>query len=139
VTYKQLRLAHVVPTCRVERVGLDLTNGVQRHDILHRVVRGVRRGLLVTEHTTGALPPVALSELTADLPAGLKWWILETPSSDPGPVNDLRTDQWQIANRLDVRAEGLRLAAKRLQQLETDAVEQRGSAGLGAVWLLSRS
>ena len=139
VTYKQLRLAHVQPTCRVERVALDLSDGLQRHDVLHRLVSDVTRGLLVTEHTTGALPPMALSELTADLPAGLKWWILDTPSSDPGPVNDLPADQWQIANRLDVRAEALRLAPKRLEQLESDAAPQRGPAGLGAVWLLRRT
>lgn len=136
--YKALRMAHAAPTCRVERVGVDLTDPAQRDSALRRVSRGITRGLLLTEHTLERFAPEALQQLGARLPAGLKWWMLGIQAGTPGSNNDLIAAtcgaRWQIAHHRPLNDEALRLAPGRLASLLVAG--SRRAADLGAVWLL---
>lgn len=143
--YKALRMAHVAPTCRVERVGVDLADPAQLDNALRRVSRGIARGLLLTEHTLERFAPDALQELGARLPPGLKWWILGIQAEMPGPNEDLIAaicgTRWQIAHHRPLDDEGLRLAPGRVAPFVVASVAGSGppAADLGAVWLLHRA
>jgi hypothetical protein len=146
-TYKAFRLAHATPACRVERVGVNLSDTARHDAILHRVTRGVARGLLFTEGAPGGLSRMALLALSTLVPAGIKWWLVDPPhQSGPDCPTSLRADRefidalcvdcWQIAECRPLADEAQRVAPDRLQQV----VKGQPSIGdLGAIWLLHRS
>jgi hypothetical protein len=117
--YKGLRLAHLEPSCRVERVAADVRESAARRAAIFRVCRGgVTRGLLLTENALGRLSHEDLIELGKRLPRGLKWWIL---AELPGPVegnvdllSEICSSRWEIADRLPLERKARRLIPRRL-------------------------
>ena len=78
--YKIFRLAHVAPTCRVERVSVDVTDVAQRTGALRRAAHGVARGLLLTEHLLDRFTLGALKELSTRIRAGSSGGFWERPA-----------------------------------------------------------
>lgn len=138
--YKIFRLAHVAPTCRVERVSVDVTDVAQRTGALRRAARGVARGLLLTEHALDRFAPDVLKDVSAHLPGGLKWWILRTPpgaaAAQDEAIAAICGTRWKVADRRPLGDEALRLAPGRYAPVAID----RGPAesGMATIWLLRR-
>jgi hypothetical protein len=139
IVYKELRLAHVQPACRVERVAVEPSEQKGRRDAIRRATQGVARGLLLTEDTDAGTPSSLLQELAKEAPAGLKWWILTTVAADRGSLEALTSDRWRIVDWRPLRDEALRLSQERLRRFEAQAPVEHAALDFGAVWLLKRS
>jgi hypothetical protein len=141
--YKIFRLAHVAPTCRVERVSVDVTDAARTTSALRRAGRGVARGLLLTEHVLDRFTPDGLKDLSAHVSGGLKWWILGTPRGAPAAqdeaVSAICGRRWKVAGRRPLGDEARRLAPCRPTPLAVDP-DPAGDAQseAGTVWLLHR-
>lgn len=142
VLYKGFRLAHVAPTCRVERVGVDLTDPGLRDGAIRRAAHGVARGLLVTEHALERFGTEGLQALEGRLPAGVKWWILGMPDATSGASDALIAaicdGHWQVADHRLLDDEARRLAPSRFAP--PSGAQSSPSAGdFGGAWLLRRA
>jgi hypothetical protein len=138
--YKGLRLAHLTPMCRVERVGFDMTDPAQPGAVLRRVLRGVARGLLLTEYTLNRLDTHKLTDLAVRLRRGIKWWILSTSAGTMGGpelIAGICKSRWRVADYRPLDREARRLAPNRLASIPPDPSRPR-TADLGAIWLLRR-
>jgi|KBSMisStaDraftv2_1062788.scaffolds.fasta_scaffold01059_12 hypothetical protein len=141
--YKIFRLAHVAPTCRVERVSVDVTDVAQRTGALRRATHGVARGLLLTEHLLDRFTLGALKELSTRIPGGLKWWILGTPRAEPVAQDDaiaaICGTRWKVADRRLLAHEAQRLAPGRHTPFVVDPVPAGDAESVTAtIWLLRR-
>lgn len=140
ILYKGLRLAHASPICRVERVSFDATDPAQPGTVLRRVLRGVARGLLVTENALDRFDGCELSDLAMRLRRGIKWWILGTsPATMGGPemVADVCASRWRVADYRPLDREAQRLVPERIPSNISGSTALRGASS-GAVWLLRR-
>jgi hypothetical protein len=136
--YKGFRLAHIPPTCRVERVGLDIDDAEQRAAALRRVSRGVTRGLLLTGNPLERLEPDTIKQLGAGLPRGIKSWILGTPESMTGRddlIAELVLMGWEAIDERPLVDEGRRLLSARPEWLASGPADRYR----GAVWVLRRA
>lgn len=79
VAYKEELLRGREPCCRVERVGLDLSDRVARMDLLRRVAEAPGKGLVLTEGVLIYLAEDQVAALARELRAtrALRWWLTE--------------------------------------------------------------
>jgi hypothetical protein len=134
--YKGMRLAHLTPQCRVERMGFDMTDPAQPGAVVRRAVRGVARGLLVTENALDRFSSSELSDLALQLGRGIKWWILSTSShatGDPELIDHICKSRWRVVDCRPVDHEARRLVPDRVKS--TAHLRNRPS---GTIWLLRR-
>jgi hypothetical protein len=135
--YKSLRLAHLSPNCRVDRVAVDILDPAARGATLAHVCRGIVRGLLLTENALGRLSHDTLIDLGRRAPRGLKWWILpERLSLQKEPedfIAQICGSRWAIADCRPLDREARRLAPARL------ALAPSAQRYQGSVWLLRRA
>jgi hypothetical protein len=138
--YKNLRLAHITPSCRVEREGYALTDPAEPGAVLRRALHGVARGLLLTENALERFDPLQLSDIAVRVRRGIKWWILSVSSGAAGTlgfIDGLCRMRWRVADYRPLDSEARRLAPDRFASIGPDSSFAAG-AGTGAVWLLRR-
>ena len=138
VLYKGFRLAHAGPMCRVERVGVDLTDPRRRDGAIRRAARGVARGLLVMEHALERFGTDALQALEGRLPAGIKWWILGLPDTtlraNEALIAAICDAHWQVVDHRLLNEEARRLAPSRFAR----GFSSPSATDFGVAWVLRR-
>jgi methyltransferase (TIGR00027 family) len=79
VEYKDQMLATETPRCRLQRVGVDLSDAEARRRFLAEVVPGARKVLVLTEGVIPYLTEAQVADLAADLRAQprIAYWIGE--------------------------------------------------------------
>jgi hypothetical protein len=142
--YKIFRLAHIAPTCRVERVTIDVTDPARTASALRRTARGVARGLLLTEHVPNQFAPNLLKSLSVHVPGGIKWWILGTragkPAAQEEAISAVCGTRWRVADRRPLDDEARRLAPGRDAQVAIDpGPAGDAESGTATIWLLHRA
>jgi len=138
--YKGMRLAHLTPQCRVERMGFDMTDPAQPAAVLRRALRGVARGLLLTENALDRFDSSELSEIAPQLRRGLKWWILSTSSNATGGpelIDSICRSCWRVVECRPVDREARRLVPDRVASMALDSSRPANPAS-GTIWLLRR-
>ena len=88
--YKQELLATEAPTCRLERIALDLSNVAARRELFDQLGRRSERVLILSEGLLVYFTPEEAGSFAADLkvPASFHRWILDLAS--PGLLQLLR-------------------------------------------------
>ena len=78
------------PTCRLQRVNLDLANIAQRQELFSQVNETAKHALVITEGLLGYLSEGQVAQLSHHLrqQKNLRWWLLELSSP-------LLLQQWQ--------------------------------------------
>jgi hypothetical protein len=141
VLYKGLRLAHLAPRCRLDRVAVDVLDPATRRSAIFRACRGMARGLLLIENTLGQFSDEALVATAKRLPHGVKWWLFAVrPASfragqgrASGLVSQICGSRWEIAECRLLNREAHRLALDR-----PVATKWSEAWDAGSIWLLRR-
>lgn len=132
--YKGLRLAHLTPGCRVERVAADVSAPTALGAALRRACVGVARGLLITENALGQFSGEALIEMGRRPPRGLKWWILSArydPADEHAELlREIRGARWEVADYRPLDREARRRPPTRLTG------PPAATSDPSAIWLL---
>jgi methyltransferase (TIGR00027 family) len=79
VEYKRLKLAEFSPSCKLDAIGLDLSNRLMRQSLLEELARKYPRMAVLTEGVLPYLTQKQVSELSEDLSrhSSFKYWICE--------------------------------------------------------------
>lgn len=82
LAYKETMLAGERPACKLERVGLDLSDRAARQRLLERLGRETKRAVIVTEGLLIYLAAEDVGALATDLAeqAGFRRWVLDVLS-----------------------------------------------------------
>jgi len=100
--YKAGQLIDSAPRCDLEQVSADLTNAVERAEVLDRAASGGGTPLLMTEGLLMYLPAATLDALAAEArERGFRFWLLDV--SSPELMRQAHGDFLESINR--VRAE----------------------------------
>src|ERR1700730_4999821 len=88
--YKEQLLATEAPTCRLERIALDLADAGARHELFEQIGRKAGKALIITEGLLVYLDPADVDALATDLanvPA-FQSWVIDLAS--PGLLRRLK-------------------------------------------------
>jgi methyltransferase (TIGR00027 family) len=79
IAYKREQMAAAQPVCRLEQVGLDLTDLGRRRALFSDVGRTAERVLVVSEGLLIYLTPADVAALAKDLAAveAFRWWLID--------------------------------------------------------------
>lgn len=79
IEYKQSRLSGQVPRCRLERVGVDLADNIQRRGLLAEIDSRACKLLILTEGVIVYLPEQEVGALADDLKSlqHARYWIID--------------------------------------------------------------
>ena len=79
IALKESRLADEPPRCRLDRVGLDLTDRVARHAFLSDISAGATKMLVITEGVVPYISEADVADLAADLRQvdKVRFWITD--------------------------------------------------------------
>lgn len=82
IDYKTEMLADATPTCRLERIAVDLSDREARRELFARVAAESERTLVVTEGLLIYLDATAVAEIAADIhdEPHFEWWLLDLAS-----------------------------------------------------------
>lgn len=82
IAYKTGQLADARPVCRLEHVGVDLTDEPRRRALFSQIGSAARRVLIVSEGLLIYLTPDQVAALGRDLasPASFRWWLIDLGS-----------------------------------------------------------
>src|SRR5690242_11026442 len=82
IAYKQEQLRGERPVCRLEHVGIDLTDVAARRALFGRIGAAARQVLVVSEGLLIYLTPAQVAELAADLatPGSFRHWLTDLAS-----------------------------------------------------------
>lgn len=105
LAYKQEKLAQAQPTCQLEQIPTDLTNGFQRRHLLAQINARASRVLVITEGILVYLAPDQVGELAADLHTQptITSWFSDLVSPLSIKVARLRMSQESIAREVQLR------------------------------------
>jgi methyltransferase (TIGR00027 family) len=81
---KERALADAQPRCRLERIGVDLSDGAARDAALKEAIGPARQALVIAEGLLVYLDEAQVRELSADLLArpGIRAWVLDVASPE---------------------------------------------------------
>ena len=82
IAYKTSQLTDARPACKLEHVGIDLTDLQRRRVLFGQVGAAARRVLVVSEGLLIYLTPEQVAALARDLatPSAFRWWLIDLAS-----------------------------------------------------------
>jgi len=106
--YKEEILRDEKPSCLLERVRLDLSDGEGRRKLFQRLATGARKALIISEGLVVYLSPEEVGALATDLaaPEAFRYWLLDVTNP---PL--LRMLQKKMGKPLEEAAAPLKFAA----------------------------